>query len=87
MSKPVILCVDDQQEVLSAVHREISVFESDYEIIKAELTRIPKNTIAADDVAEKLFKLIDKLEDLDDVQKVYANFEISDETMERLVND
>ena len=58
--------------------------EAGYKIEKAELTRIPKNTIKADDFAEKLLKLIDNLEDLDDVQKVYANFEISDETMERL---
>jgi len=31
-----------------------------------------------------LLKLIDHLEDCDDVQKVYANFEISDEVFERL---
>lgn len=36
MSKPVILCIDDQREVLSAVRREISVFESEYEIIDCE---------------------------------------------------
>jgi len=50
----------------------------------AELTRIPKNTINADDVAAKLMRLIDCLEDLDDVQKVYANYEISDEVLEQL---
>lgn len=58
-----------------------------YRITKAELTRIPKSTIAADDVAEKLLRLIEKLEDLDDVQKVYANFEISDETFEKIEMD
>ncbi len=58
-----------------------------YRITKAELTRIPKSTIAADDVAEKLLRLIEKLEDLDDVQKVYANFEISDETFEKIDMD
>ncbi len=62
----------------------IEIEKTDYKIEKAELTRIPKNTINADEVAEKLFRLIDKIEDLDDVQKVYANFEISDEVMERL---
>lgn len=55
-----------------------------YPVENAELTRIPKNTINADDFAHKLLKLIDMLEDLDDVQKVYANFEISDEVMEKL---
>ena len=58
--------------------------EAGYNIEKAELTRIPGNTVNADEVAEKLLKLIDHLEDCDDVQKVYANFEISDEVFERL---
>lgn len=61
--------------------------ENDYNIKNAELTRIPENTVNADDVAEKLLKLIDHLEDCDDVQKVYANFEISDEVFERLAED
>ncbi len=55
-----------------------------FPVENAELTRIPKNYIQADDVAEKLMKLIDFLEDLDDVQKVYANFEFSDEVVARL---
>jgi transcriptional/translational regulatory protein YebC/TACO1 len=46
---------------------------------------VPKNTIAVDDdTAEKLMRLIESLEELDDVQKVYANFEVSDEVMEKL---
>jgi transcriptional/translational regulatory protein YebC/TACO1 len=61
--------------------------ESGYKIEKAELTRRPKNTINADDVAEKLLNLLDKIEDLDDVQKVYANFEISEDVMERITAD
>jgi len=55
-----------------------------FPVKNAELTRVPKNTINADDVATKLMRLIDFLEDLDDVQKVYANFEFSDEVMEQL---
>lgn len=39
MSKPVILCVDDQREVLSAVCREMNIFESDFEIIESESAR------------------------------------------------
>ncbi len=61
--------------------------EAGFSVENAELTRIPKNTINADDVAPKLLKLIDMLEDLDDVQKVYANFEISDEVMAELSQD
>ncbi|MCB5258472.1 MAG: YebC/PmpR family DNA-binding transcriptional regulator [Candidatus Cloacimonadaceae bacterium] len=55
-----------------------------YPIENAEYIRVPKSTINADEVAPKIFKLIEMLEDLDDVQKVYANFEVSDEIMEAL---
>jgi transcriptional/translational regulatory protein YebC/TACO1 len=37
-----------------------------------------------DDVAVKVLKLVDALEDLDDVQNVWANFDISDEVLERV---
>lgn len=54
-------------------------------IVSAALASIPKNTVQVEgDGAEKLFKLMDQLEDLDDVQKVHANFDISAEEMERL---
>jgi YebC/PmpR family DNA-binding regulatory protein len=46
---------------------------------KAAMIWKPQNTIAVDDEAgEKLVKLIDTLDDHDDVQNVYANFELSD---------
>ena len=46
---------------------------------KAALTWKPQNTIAVDDeTGEKLFKLLDLLNEHDDVQNVYANFEVSD---------
>jgi transcriptional/translational regulatory protein YebC/TACO1 len=39
----------------------------------------PQNTVALDDEAgEKMLKLIELLDDNDDVQNVYANFEVSD---------
>ena len=45
----------------------------------------PQNTIPVDeDTAGTLFKLIDVLDDNDDVQRVSANFDISEEVMERL---
>ena len=52
---------------------------------KAGLAWRPQNAVAVDDEAgEKLLKLIESLEDNDDVQNVYANFEIADEVLERL---
>jgi transcriptional/translational regulatory protein YebC/TACO1 len=45
---------------------------------KAALVWKPQNTISVDDEdGEKLLKLIETLNDHDDVQNVYANFEIS----------
>jgi YebC/PmpR family DNA-binding regulatory protein len=51
----------------------------------AELTRIPKDTIkVSGGQAAQVLRLFEILEDHDDVQKVHANFEISDDEMERL---
>ena len=52
---------------------------------KAALTWKPQNTIAVDDEkGEQLFGLIETLEELDDVQNVYANFEVSDALVTRM---
>jgi YebC/PmpR family DNA-binding regulatory protein len=52
---------------------------------KASLVWRPQNTIAVDDEAgEKILKLVGALEDNDDVQNVYANFEISEALMAKL---
>ncbi|HET9903948.1 MAG TPA: YebC/PmpR family DNA-binding transcriptional regulator [Xanthobacteraceae bacterium] len=52
---------------------------------KAGLTWRPQNTVAVDDEqGEKLLKLIEALNDHDDVQNVYANFEISEALMARM---
>ena len=58
--------------------------KQNYKIKSAELTRKPKSLVKADDVAQKLLVLLDKLEDSDDVQRVYANYDISDEVLEGL---
>ena len=45
----------------------------------------PQNTVAVDDEAgEKIIKLMDALDDNDDVQNVYANFEVSDALMQKM---
>jgi YebC/PmpR family DNA-binding regulatory protein len=45
----------------------------------------PQNTIAVDDEAgEKILKLMDALDDNEDVQNVYANFEVSDALMQKM---
>jgi transcriptional/translational regulatory protein YebC/TACO1 len=46
----------------------------------------PTSTIAVEesDVAKRVLRLIDALDDNDDVQDVYANFDISDELLESI---
>jgi len=67
------------------LHTVMNILEkAGYEIENAELTMKPNNLINADDFAAKLLRLIDFIEDLDDVQKVYSNYEISDEVFEKL---
>src|SRR5260370_156952 len=52
---------------------------------KAALTWKPHNTLPVDDdTGEKLLKLIDLLNEHDDVQNVYANFEVSDALVARM---
>jgi YebC/PmpR family DNA-binding regulatory protein len=52
---------------------------------KASLVWRPQNTVAVDDEqGEKLLKLIENLNEHDDVQNVYANFEVSDALVSRL---
>lgn len=52
---------------------------------RAEVTMIPTNTQHIhDDVAPRLLRLLDALDDHDDVQHVYSNFEISDEILDRI---
>ncbi len=56
--------------------------------INAEITKIPQTTNLISDakVAKQILKIIDKLEECDDVQKVYSNYEI-DESIEDEVNE
>lgn len=50
-----------------------------------ELTYIPKNTVAiSGNDAEKLIKLLNVLDDNDDVQEVYGNYDIDDDEFERI---
>jgi YebC/PmpR family DNA-binding regulatory protein len=52
---------------------------------KATLVWRPQNTVAVgDEQGEKLLKLIENLNEHDDVQNVYANFEVSDALVQRL---
>lgn len=58
-----------------------------FEAASAELTMVPTTTVKlAGKEAEQMLRLADFLEDLDDVQNFYANFDISEEELERYAN-
>lgn len=74
---------EDQFVVTTAVpdfHAVQSALESTgITALEAELAMVPKNTVKVEgDTVKDLFKLIEALEDLDDVQKVWANFDIDE---------
>jgi len=54
--------------------------------IEASVTMLPQTTVEITDekIASRVIRLMDALEDNDDVQNVYANFDIGDEIMEAL---
>lgn len=66
-----------------AVRTALQNAEIDYD--SAEATFLPSVTVELDeDGATKVFRLIEALEDSDDVQNVYANFDVSDDVMEKV---
>ena len=86
---------EDVQEAEDAV--TVVTTQSDFEGVKqaleaagfaatrAEIAMAPSTTVSLEaDDAEKMLKLVDAFEDLDDVQAVHANFDIPDEILERL---
>ncbi|MDK2886803.1 MAG: hypothetical protein PWP54_1375 [Thermosipho sp. (in: thermotogales)] len=81
---------DDPVQVITApdMLTEVSkkLAENGYEG-EAKVTFIPKNTVrVTGSDAEKVLKLISVLEDNDDVQEVYANFDIDDAEMEEIMS-
>jgi len=69
-------------DALTAVREAIEA--AGFAVENAELTMLPKTTVAVEDEneAKKLLRLIDQLEDNDDVQDVYANFDIPERVLE-----
>jgi len=82
---------DDYWEIVTDVEHFRSVREAltaaGIEPDSTELTMVPKNTVALQsDVARKVLRLVEILEDLDDVHDVYANFDIPDEVLEEMAS-
>jgi YebC/PmpR family DNA-binding regulatory protein len=70
-------------ELFEAVRSAIE--KAGVEMAQAEVTAIPQSTVKLDEnKASSMLKLMEELEDHDDIQKVYANFDIDVELMEKL---
>ena len=80
---------DDSFEVITSPHdfekvRKV-LADQKIETISAEVTSIPQNTVSLEGRdAEQMLKLMEVLEDHDDVQSVHANFDIPQEVMEKV---
>ena len=75
----IITAFEDMSEVADALEKSLGQARSTAIIWKPKTT-----TPLSGDAAGTMMKLIDALDDEDDVQNVFANYEISDEEMERL---
>lgn len=76
--------VDDHYEITTSIETFESVRKaienSGIKVQSAELTRIPQNMVNVEEKnCKSLLRLMDMLEDHDDIQKVYSNFDITDE--------
>jgi YebC/PmpR family DNA-binding regulatory protein len=81
---------DDSWEIvtepsdLTAVRKALD--DAEVELLNAEVTQRPKVLVPVDeDTAAKLLRLVDALEDNDDVDAVHANFDVDAEVLERLM--
>ena len=85
--------VTDEGEQFEVITDPINFIEVRESLVKAgfksdsaEATMIPQTMVKLEGrQAENMLKLMDRLEDNDDVQNVYANFDISSEEMERMM--
>ncbi len=59
-----------------------------FTVENAELTMVPKTTVevADESAAKKILRLIDQLEESDDIQDVYANFDIPEQVLETVAS-
>lgn len=81
---------EDSFEIICEPSQLTSVAEAlknaGYNVESIELEMIPKNTVAVTDKneAQKLLNMVERFEEHDDVQAVYANFDIPDEILAEL---
>ncbi len=73
-------------EMMESIRQTLS--ESGASVMSSELAMVPKNTISLDEkTAKQALRLLDQLEELDDVQKVFSNADFPDEVMEQYAGE
>ena len=78
----IITLVEDFEPVVSAIKSR------DIPMISAEISMIPSTYVKLEGKqAEQMLKLMEKIEELDDIQNVWANFDISDEEIDKYHNN
>jgi YebC/PmpR family DNA-binding regulatory protein len=59
-----------------------------FEVESADVTQLPSNLVPVEESnAKKVLRLIDALDDLDDVQSVFSNYDIDDSVMEKVLTE
>lgn len=85
--------IDEDDSDIIEIHTAPDAFEAvrqaledaGYPMLSAAVDKVPANTVKVEGkAAEQMLRLMDSLEDCDDVQKVYANFDIDDDLLEEL---
>jgi len=83
---------DDSYQIITSPENFSKVKDilknNNIEILSSELTKIAQTTVPLNEKdAEKVLKLYEVLDELDDVQHVYANFDIPDAVMEKISSE
>jgi YebC/PmpR family DNA-binding regulatory protein len=82
---------EEEESVIYSEPKELAKIrdalrEGGFEVVEAELTYVPNTTVEVTDLntAGKIMRLMDALEDIDDVSSTHVNFDISDEIADKL---
>lgn len=77
------IAITSSPEAFMQVRQAIE--DAGYSIVSSELARIPTTTVRLDaNTAPAVLRLLDELDDLDDVQRVHANFDVDDSVLEAI---
>lgn len=85
-----ILDEEEEYKVITTVENFQNIVEglekAGFKSNNAQLTRFPENTIEVTDekIASQILKLLEKIEEHDDVQNVYSNFDIAEDILQKL---